>query len=307
MKKAPKVTASQMTLPLTIERELEVDGVGMGVLSDGTPYLTMRGLARLCGVDHAIINRITSGWSLPVLRPREQKIKDNLEQQGVRLAQPFLPIPRDGILHHAYPDSFCMAVLEYYAFEVGQASNSHALKNYRLLARRSFREFIYTSTGYRPTNGVAIAWQQFHDRVSLVYDNVPDGYFGVFKEVAQLVVTLIKEGACVGCEFVPDISVGQHWSKHWCQNRLDAIYGQRREYNHNYPEYFPQAASNPQKPFCYPDEALAEFKRWVRTVYLPAKLPSYLKSKVRQGNLPSAAANAAIHALNAPSRRQQLQ
>ena len=34
--------AAQMTLfPVT---EVEVDGIGMGVLSDGTPYLTLRGL-----------------------------------------------------------------------------------------------------------------------------------------------------------------------------------------------------------------------------------------------------------------------
>ena len=307
MNNAPKVTTTQMSLPLTIEREVEVDGVGMGVLSDGTPYLTMRGLARLCGVDHAIINRITSGWQLLTLRPREKKIKENLEQQGVHLNRPYLPIIKDGSMHHAYSDVFCMAVLEYYAFEPGQASNAHALKNFRVLARRSFREFIYTSTGYNPANRASIVWQQFHDRVSLVYDNVPEGYFSIFKEIAQLVVTLIREGACIGCEFVPDISVGQHWSKHWSQNLLDAAYGRRREYTHNYPEYFPQAASNPQKPYCYPEEALAEFRRWARTIYLPLKLPLYLQSKVKQGELPSAAAAAIVRALSSPASQNRIQ
>lgn len=296
MKTPSKVTTSQMSLPLTIEREVEVDGVGMGVLSDGTPYLTMRGLARLCGVDHAIINRITSGWSLPDLRPRERKIKENLDQQGVSLVQPFIPITKDGSMHHAYPDVFCMAVLEYYAFEPGQASNEQALRNFRLLARRSFREFIYTSTGYSPA-GAAVIWQQSHDRVSLVYDNVPSGYFSVFKEMAEVIVTLIRNGASIGPEFVPDINVGQHWSKHWTSNRLDTLYGARRAYVHNYPEYFAQAASNPQKPHCYPDEALAEFRRWMRTVYLPEKLPTYLESKVRQHELPPAFASLALRAL----------
>lgn len=227
----------------------------------------------------------------------KKNIMENLEQQGVHLNQPFLRIMKDGSLHHAYSDIFCMAVLEYYAFEPGQASNAHALKNFRTLARRSFREFIYTSTGYDPTSSAGIVWQQFHDRVSLAYDSVPEGYFSVFKEIAQLIVTLIREGACIGCKFIPDISVGQHWSKHWNQNLLTASYGGRREYAHNYPEYFPQAASNPQKPYCYPDEALAEFRRWARTIYLPLKLPLYLRSKVKKGELPPAAATAITQAL----------
>lgn len=33
-------------MALAIEKQVEIDGVGMGVLSDGTPYLTGCGLAR---------------------------------------------------------------------------------------------------------------------------------------------------------------------------------------------------------------------------------------------------------------------
>ena len=38
-------TPTQMNL--AIDKQVEIDGIGMGVLSDGTPYLTTRGLARL--------------------------------------------------------------------------------------------------------------------------------------------------------------------------------------------------------------------------------------------------------------------
>jgi hypothetical protein len=34
--------------------------------------------------------------------------------------------------------------------------------------------------------------------VSLVYDSVPVGYFSIFKEIADLIVTLIRGGAPVG-------------------------------------------------------------------------------------------------------------
>jgi hypothetical protein len=53
------------------------------------------------------------------------------------------------------------------------------------------------------------AWRQFHDRVALVYDSVPHGYFSVFKEAADIIVTLIRSGANIGSAFVPDISIGQ--------------------------------------------------------------------------------------------------
>jgi len=38
----------QMVLAGTVEVTKEVDGIEMGVLTDGTAYLTGRGVARLC-------------------------------------------------------------------------------------------------------------------------------------------------------------------------------------------------------------------------------------------------------------------
>lgn len=70
------VTGHQYALDLQIVVEKEVDGVGMGVLNDGSPFLNMRGLARLCGVDHAVIVRITDQWDSAPLKPRERRIKE---------------------------------------------------------------------------------------------------------------------------------------------------------------------------------------------------------------------------------------
>ena len=42
-------TLGQLELRLRIEKEVEIDGVGMGVFSNGTAYLTGRGWARMCG------------------------------------------------------------------------------------------------------------------------------------------------------------------------------------------------------------------------------------------------------------------
>jgi hypothetical protein len=109
-------------------------------------------------------------------------------------------------------------------------------------------------------------------------------------------VTLIKGKANLGPRFLPDISAGQHWSRHWMAENLDNVYGQRRRYDHNYPSYFPQSASNPQNPYCYPDEALGEFRRWVRQHYIAKKMPNYLGQKIKAGEIPPASARAAIKA-----------
>ena len=49
----------QGVLDLGIEKDAEINGIGMGVLSDGTPYLNQRGLAALCGVQNAHIGTIS--------------------------------------------------------------------------------------------------------------------------------------------------------------------------------------------------------------------------------------------------------
>ncbi|MBS1029235.1 hypothetical protein [Gluconobacter albidus] len=297
MTKALAPAGAQGSLALTIAKEIEVEGIGMGVLSDGTPYLTARGLAAFCGVHHSVIQDLGAEWAERGDLPRIGRIKSLIEEQGISLEKPFIPISVAGSLHNAYPESVCMAVLEYYAFDSKQVSNSHAQTNYRRLARKSFRDFIYTQTGYSPTSSIPAAWQQFHDRVSLAYNKVPDGYFSIFKEMSDMIVTLIQSGANIGSDFVPDISVGLTWSAYWKKSGLKDAHGDRREYIHSYPDYFPQAVSNPQKPYCYPDECLPAFRSWMREIYLPTKFPAYLEKKVKQGAIPPSFAELSILAL----------
>ena len=65
----PVIAPTQLHLELQIAAEREVDGVGMGVLSDGRSFLTLRGLARMCGVDNAAIVRMTAAWTENPLEP----------------------------------------------------------------------------------------------------------------------------------------------------------------------------------------------------------------------------------------------
>ncbi|MNE90837.1 hypothetical protein D3C80_1883850 [compost metagenome] len=78
---------------------------------------------------------------------------------------------------------------------------------------------------------------------------------------------------------------------------MAARHGDPRKFDHYYPDYFPQALSNPQKPWCYPDAALPEFRRWMRESYEREKLPAYLDDQVRQGKLAANDANDVLSAL----------
>lgn len=290
--------SQQYSLNLNIERQAEVNGLEMGVLSDGTPFLTGRGLASLCGVHHSVIQSLTADWTEGIPKARVSTIRDILATRGLSFEKPYVATWQKGnATFFAYPDAICLVVLEYYAFESAGRNKDVALKNFRALAGQALREFIYTNLGYDPFTRVSPLWRQFHDRVSRVYDAVPVGYFGIFKEIADMIVTLGQAGIPIDESFVPDISVGQHWSRHWIASEYDRHYGVRIKFDHNYPDYFPQALSNPQEAWCYPDSALGEFRRWFREAYVgQGKFERYLLQKVEQKRLPVSFAQLAIAA-----------
>jgi hypothetical protein len=230
--------------------------------------------------------------------PRTARIREIIQSHGGRVGdKPYIEIKQRSGSFHAWPDYVCLAVLEYYAFDAGANVKSDAIKNYRLLAGKALRDFIYTQVGYDPSNTVPDVWRQFHDRVSLTYNAVPKGYFSIFKELADMVVTLGQHGLFIDHKFVPDISVGKLWSKHWNEADLASRYGERITYEHNYPSYFPQSLSNPQDACCYPEDAIGEFRRWMRESYIGGgKLQSYIDNKVKERDLPPAFAQIAISA-----------
>ena len=56
-------TPTQGVLDLGIEIQRQVNGIEMGVLDNGIPYLTQRGLAEITGVPRSVIQDITREWS----------------------------------------------------------------------------------------------------------------------------------------------------------------------------------------------------------------------------------------------------
>lgn len=298
------IATTDKQLPLFVDKEKEIDGIGMGVLSDGTAFLTGRGLARLCEVNNARIVEMGQHWKVESTNAMAEGVKRILREKGVMPEAPYIEINQRSGVFYAYPDYVCLAVLEFYAFD---QPNDHAKKNFRLLAGKSLHDFIYAQVGYDPTNLVPEQWRQFHDRVSLTYNSVPAGYFSVFKEIADIIVHLGQAGLTINDKFVPDISVGIHWGKFWSEQNLDQKYGERVKFEHNYPAYFPQAKSNPQLPWAYPEMALGEFKRWVREVYIrDGKFERYLDDQVAKRMLPPSFAQIAIAAYEGANSAKQL-
>jgi hypothetical protein len=283
-------------LALGIERDTDVNGVGMGVLSDGTPYLNQRGLAALCGVQNAHIGTISSQWSEREQRPRISAIKSILAKSGLSYRTAHIEVAHRGTVHYCYPTDVCQAVLEYYAFDAGPNCQPEARDNFRILAGSKLRELIYSQVGYDPTG--RRRFEKWHERIALNYQSAPKGFFHVFNEAHTLIYELILTGADIGEHFVIDISIGQHWSKYWTDSGLELLYGERCKYPHRYPDSHPQARSNPQESWCYPLAALGAYREWLQDVYIESgKFRDYLKSKVERGQLAPSMAQLAIATL----------
>lgn len=265
----------QMQFPFAV-KEIEKDGIEMGVLNDGTPYLSQRGLAKMCGVDRKVISSLTDNWLEEQKKPRGKAIAENLRSSGYN--SPSLYIKTRGATTFAYSDVVCMAILEYYAFDSSQGNNETALRNYRLLARSSFKAFVYQEVGYTPDPGFISLEQRL-----LLNAYLPQGYWSILIESADIMLQLARVGLDLNSTTVPDISIGIMWSKYWKDNKLEEKYGNAQKFPHKYPDGYPQANVNIEANI-YPNSALPIFRLWLQDTYIPSKLKPYLQSKVKTGH-----------------------
>lgn len=293
-----ELNPNQKSFDFRIDKQAEIDGIGMGVLEDGTAFLTGRGLARLVGIQNLHIRTISQQWNEDPLKPRIEAIKSILSQRGLAAASAHIETSDGTRTIHAFPDAICLAVLEYYAFDAGEPKET-ARKNYRILAGKALQELIYSHVGYDPTGGRAEPLRKWHERIELNHQSAPRGYFSIFNEAHTIIYELIMAGADIGEKVVPDISIGRHWSDYWKEKKLDEKYGGRDKFRHRYPDNHPQSKSNPQIANCYPLEALGEYRRWLQEEYLDGgKFANYLSNKKKE--IPPSIAQLAIERLQTP-------
>lgn len=291
-----EVCPDQGDLPLGIEKSGDYGEIGMGVLSDGTPYLNQRGLAVFCGVQNAHIGTISAQWNEEPPKPRIEKIRSILEESGLYASLAHVEVMHGGQVHYCYPADICLVILEYYAFHAGANVQDVARKNYRLLAGTKLKDLIYRHVGYDPTG--AQRFDKWHERIALNHKSAPAGYFSVFNEAHTIIYELIEAGAEVGEKTVVDISIGKYWSQNWEENKLSEKFGERLKYPHRYPDSHPQSQANPQEAWCYPISALGEYRMWLQNHYLEAgKFAGYLRGKVKKGDLAPSVAELAVRTL----------
>jgi len=289
-------STDQASLPLGIEKSGDYGEIGMGVLSDGTPYLNQRGLAVLCGVQNRHIGTISTEWNENPQKPRIAKIRGILEEFDLHASAAHVEVLRSGITHFCYPADICLVILEYYAFHAGANVQDEARRNYRLLAGTKLKDLIYRQVGYDPTG--AMRFDKWHERIAINHQSAPVGFFSVFNEAHTIIYELIEAGADVGEKTVVDISIGRHWGQYWEANMLSNQFGERAKYPHKYPDSHPQSQSNPQEAWCYPISALGAYRIWLQNHYLEGgKFAGYLRGKVKKGDLTPSVAQLAVQTL----------
>ena len=319
---------NQLEIQFNVAKSTEVDGIEMGVLENGTPFLTGRGLARLCGIEIstlfewgdktpiegndlrmdkiATLSNLFKWDEAPIEgdRLRMDKLAKLLADQGYEGDRLFLKVPfKEQLEVKAYPDVVCMAFLAYYAFKAEHYCTETAETNFLWLAHKTLQEFIYFNTGYDPKVQLLNSFQHYHDRLML--NPLPNGYFSVFRETSDITLSWIQAGLNLDSHTIPDISVGIIWNKYWKSNNFDTRYGERIKYPHDYPDYYPQAKANGDiSAFIFPLSALGDFRLWIQNEYLPNKFPNYLSKKVKEGAFPASKKEAMLKALTPPLSKQ---
>ena len=275
--------SKQLSLEFEPRVQKKVFGIEMGILRNGTPYLTQKGLAALVGVSPKAIRKIDKEWSRGYGGPIQDKtrlgfLQRQLFKEGFDSRRLYRKVKKGKSTHYAYPEVVCMVVLEYFAFEATNR-RARAEKVFRSLARHGLREFVYDALKYVPED----QWEHYIERVKANDGSVPIGYFIVFNEIADHVSRLLSAGLPVDQKTVPDISIGQTWSRHWAEDNLELDYKKGRiRCEHNYPDSFPQAKSNPQNIWAYPEEALPEFRHWYRRTYMAKLFRAYVMRKAKE-------------------------
>jgi len=102
----------------------EFDGIGMGRLSNGDPFVTQRGLAALCGVRNAHIGTISRDWATS--KPRIAAIHARL---GEARREAHKVLSFEGHRLYCYDTEVAKAVMGYYAQDAGSHAQEEAKRN----------------------------------------------------------------------------------------------------------------------------------------------------------------------------------
>ncbi|MEM9767284.1 MAG: hypothetical protein AAF892_05325 [Cyanobacteria bacterium P01_D01_bin.71] len=267
--------------PPSIIPVLEISGlpIEVGVLPDGTPFMSGRELARACGISNSTL----VGWGevAPQLgdRHRAGKLAELLatyRYEGDRL---FMRLP-DGAQFagrtnvSVYPYQVCLAFLDYYAFE---ASKPAARDSLRLLNEKQLPQSICAAIKEPlPKDPLqqTISPQLDPFRHRPLRNGIPVGYFEVGQVLAEDFAPSAPLTELRNARF---INIDKAWNRYWNIQQLSQQYGDRLA--------MPQHPLNDwarTQQYVYPAAASKVFQEWLVLHYLPDRYPSYLQRKWKQ-------------------------
>lgn len=165
------------------------DGIEMGVMIDGTPFATASGLAQMCGVTPKSITDLGEFIVDALSKPRGVKICELISRdKNFKGNKFFEKISYKNQIVNAYPDTVCMAVVQYYAFKADDNCTEKAQELAMLLMQTKFRDFVYALVGY---NRPKVAFSDYtlsrithHHTAS--NNPLPDGYFCLFDKIIEI-------------------------------------------------------------------------------------------------------------------------
>lgn len=269
-----------------IIQSIEVSGfpIEVGILRDGTPFLSGRGLARACGISNSTL----VGWGeiTPKVgdRHRAGKMANLLATYGYRGDRFFFKIPDGSIFEgkanvSAYPYQVCMAFLDYYAFE---ANKEEARNSLRILSEKQLPQFILEAIDHPSPEANKPKSTRSYPRLKKTLplekrplrNGVPISYF----TVAQRMSDKTERSHQPDPMFDTTVqNIQRAWNRYWDVHKLWEQYGDRFEFPSQEFSYFPQA-----KTYVYPNLALSAFQQWLNLKYIPERFPSYLQRKIKQ-------------------------
>lgn len=112
---------------------------------------------------------------------------------------------------------------------------------------------------------------------NLTRDEIPEGYWTVFHESSDLLITAEQLYAALGLEMdkydLLDGSIGIQWPKY--RERQDWA-GTRIRYTHHFP---PGDARGDQLAWAYPNHEIFQFRLWLRTIYTRSLFVEYIRRR----------------------------
>ncbi len=256
----------------------------VGVLADGTPFMSGRGLAKACGVSNGTL----VGWGDTVPQVGEQhragKLAALLVTYGYGGERLFSRVtgttPGGGrVTVSAYPHPVCMAFLDYYAFEANKEAARNSL---RVLSDRQLPQFIQAQ--FSQGGMTADQWSHPTEPAASLPPHrgtLPPDYFSLLHcgEAVLSLQTLLQQYSQV----LYPIHIERAWHHYWAVQKLWIEHGPRVPYERRCLDQAPYVTVEGYiTTYLYPCSALAAFQHWLAWVFIPDRSPSYLHRKQHQ-------------------------